>query len=132
VTELLDAFPVAWMVTASSPVDGLAVELYLGQDVPGESSNPTGPHVRIAIDASAEEVRGNRYTADDDPPSIFAAQHCVDRDQCHWLTSVSVEFDHSGDASHHYTGHLQITLSDWSKLQSRFHAELHELLILCG
>lgn len=132
VTEPLDGFPVAWMVTSCSPVDGPAVELYLGQAVPGEASNPSGPHVRIAIDASAEVVRGNRYASDDDPPSIFAAQHCVDRDQCHTLTSVTIEFDDSGDTAKEYTGHLQITLPDGSKLQGRFHAELHELLILCG
>ncbi len=132
VTEPLDEFPVAWMVTSCSPVDGPAVELYLGQTVPGEASNPSGPHVRIAIDASAEALRGNRYASDDDPPSIFAAQHCVDRDQCQALTSVAVEFDRSGNTTHEYTGHLQITLPDGSKLQGGFHAELHELLILCG
>ena len=132
VTEPLDGFPVAWMVTSCSPVDGPAVELYLGQFVPGEASNPAGPHVRIAIDASAEAVRGNRYTADDDLPSIFAAQHCVDLDQCQTLTNAAVEFDHSGDTTNEYTGHVRITLPDGSKLQGRFHAELHELLILCG
>jgi len=113
-------------------VDGPAVDLYLGQAVPGESSNPSGPHLRIAIDASAEAVRGNRYASDDDPPSIFLAEHCVEREQCYALTSVVVEFDHSGNTTHEYTGHLRITLPDGSKLQGRFHAELHELLMLCG
>lgn len=132
VTGPLDGFPVAWMVTSCSPVDGPAVELYLGQAVPSESSNPSGPHLRIAIDRRAEAVRGNRYTSHDDPPSIFLAQHCVDRDHCDALTSVAVEFDHSGNTTHEYSGQLQITLPAGSKLQGGFHAELHELLILCG
>jgi hypothetical protein len=127
-----DGFPVAWMVTSCSPVDGPAVELYLGEAVPGESSNPSGPHLRIAIDRRAEAVRGNRYTLDDDPPSIFLAQHCVDRDQFHTLSGVAVEFDDSVNTTHEYTGHLQITLRDGSNLQGGFHAELHQLLILCG
>jgi hypothetical protein len=132
VTEPLDEFTVAWMVTSCSPVDGPAVELFLGQTVPGEASNPSGPHVRIAIDRSAEAVRGNRYTTDDDPPTILVAQHCVDRGQCQALTSVAVEFDHSGDTTHEYSGQLQITLPDGPELKGRFQAELHELLILCG
>jgi hypothetical protein len=131
-TEPLDEFPVAWMVTSCSPVDGPAVELFLGHTVPGEASNPSGPLVRIAIDRSAEAVRGNRYTTDDDPPSIFVAQHCVDRNLCQALTSVAVEFDRSGDTSHEYGGQLQITLPDGPRLEGTFHAELHEPLILCG
>ena len=106
--------------------------LFLGQEVPDEVSNPSGPHLAIAIDRSAESLRGNRFTLADDPPSIFSARQCVDADHCSDLTGADVVFDPPSSATHGYTGQLEITLPDGSKLEGGFSATLYELLILCG
>jgi len=131
-TDPLDGFPVAWMVTSCSPVDGPAVVLFLAQETPDEVSNPSGPHLAIAIDRSAESLRGNRFTLEDDPPSIFSARQCVDADHCSDLTSAAVVFDRSSSATHGYTGQLDVILPDGSMLEGGFSASLYELLILCG
>ena len=47
-TDPPEGYPVAWMVNGCSPVDGPAVELFFGETVPVDVSQPSYPHARVA------------------------------------------------------------------------------------
>ena len=132
VSDPPEGFSVAWIVNGCSPVDGPAVELYLGESVPTDATHPTYPHIRIAIDPAVEALSGNRFTSHDSPPAIFVAQRCGDSTHCVSATDVTVEFDHTESALVEHSGYLQMTFSDGSSIEGSFRAEVYSLLILCG
>ena len=132
VTEPPEGFSVAWMVNGCSPVDGPAVDLFLGEVVPVDVSSPTYPHLRISIDASVEALSGNLFTSQDNSASIFVAQRCVVGNECTSATDVTVEFDVAEDSAVEHTGYVQVTLSDGSSIEGSFRATVHSLLVLCG
>ena len=132
VSDPPEGLSVAWMVNGCSPVDGPAVELYLGEAVPVDVTHPTYPHLRIAIDVSVDALSGNRFTLHDSLPSIFLAQHCVDSNDCISATDVTVEFDRTENSPVELFGYLQMTLSDGSSIEGSFRATVYSLLVVCG
>jgi hypothetical protein len=131
-TEPPEGFGVAWMITSCSPVDGPAIELYLGEAVPSDVSQPTYPHVRVAIETSENELSGATFSSGDVPSRIFVAQHCTAIDQCTPASSVVVEFSHHDGAAAEYDGYLKMTLPNGASVEGTFRAALHHRLILCG
>jgi len=132
VTDPPDGFPVAWMVTSCSPVDGPAVDLYLGEVEPTDVSQPTFPHIRISVDAGAEELAGNSFSTQGVAPQIFVTQTCTDEGECVSATGAAVEFENNAGSTIEYSGTVYVTFSDGSSVRGRFEAYLHASLILCG
>jgi len=132
VTDPPEGYPVAWMVNGCSPVDGPAVELFLGETVPVDVSQPSYPHVRIGIEVGVEELSGREFNSLATSSPIFVAQRCFAGDDCISATDATVEFDVADDPSQEVTGYLRLTFADGSSLEGSFQATVHHLLILCG
>ena len=85
-------------------MDGPAVELFFGETVPVDVGQPFYPHVRVAIDASVEELSGRRFTSRVNSSPIFVAQRCVASNDCISAMDVTVEFVVAEHPSQEFTG----------------------------
>lgn len=133
VTDPPEGFPVAWMVQGCSPVDGVAVDLFLAETEPADVTKPPYPHIRVSIEAGAEELAHNTFTTQGNPSRIFLVQRCASESQCVSATAATVEFEENDESTvDEFRGYLNLDFSDGSSIQGSFEAHLHALLILCG